>query len=236
MLIFLDLETTGVASNDKIVSIALLNAVTKEYKYELVNAGKKITPEASSIHHITNEMIQGKPAFKESEIYKLFNEYNTEENTLITHNSKYILEMLHREGFVWKGGIIDTQRTTKHLIPECEQFSLQILRYELRLYKQEEALRQEYGIKDALFAHHALSDALVIALLFEYLKEMVSVEEMEILSSKNVLLEKLNFGKHKEKYIEDVVQNDRAYLEWMLESLSDLDDDLRYSINHYLQG
>ena len=236
MLIFLDLETTGLEENDKIVSVALLNAGTKKYKYELVNAGKKISPEASSIHHITNEMIKNKPAFKESEIYKYLSEYNTHDNILIAHNSKYNLEMLAREGFVWKGGVVDTLRTTKHLIPECERFSLQILRYELRLYKKEEVLKKEYGIKDALFAHHALSDALVVELLFHYLEEMVSVEEMELMSSKHVLLEKLNFGKHKDKYIEDIVQNDRAYLEWMLNSLSDLDDDLRYSITHYLQG
>ena len=236
MLIILDLETTGIAVDDRIVSVGLLNAEAKEYKYGLFNEGKKISVEASSLHHITNEMIQGKEAFCESAIYHYLQEHNTSLNTLVVHNSKFILQMLHKTGFVWQGSVIDTQRTTKHLIPECEVYSLQILRYELRLYKQEESLKSEYGIKDALFAHHALSDALVIALLLHYLEEMVSLEKMVALSAQNVLLEKLNFGKHKGQYIEDVVQNDRAYLEWVLQSLSDLDDDLRYSIEYNLQG
>jgi len=234
MLIFLDLETTGVEENDKIVSLGLLNADIKEYQYTLVNEGKKIAVEASSIHHITNEMIKEKPALKESEIYSYLQEYNKIENILVVHNSKFVLQRLENTGFVWQGSIIDTQRTTKHLIPECELFSLQILRYELRLYMQEEPLKKEYGIKDALFAHHALSDAVVVELLLHYLEEMVSLEKMVSLSTQNVLLEKLNFGKYKGKYIEDLVQNDRAYLEWMLQSLSDLDDDLRYSIKYYL--
>ena len=29
---------------------------------------------------------------------------------------------------------------------------------------------------------------------------------------------------------------DRGYLEWMLAQIVDLDDDLRYSIDYYLQG
>ncbi len=234
MLIILDLETTGIEVDDKIVSVGLLNAEKKEYRYGLFNEGKKISVEASSLHHISNEMIQGKEAFTESEIYKYLQEYNTPQNSLIMHNSKFILQMLNKTGFVWQGSIIDTQRTTKHLIPECERFSLQILRYELRLYTQEEALKKEYGIKDALFAHHALSDALVIALLLQYLEEMDTLEAMEQLSTQNVLLAKLNFGKYKGHYIEDIAHNDRGYLEWMLQSLSDLDDDLRYSIEYNL--
>ena len=230
------METTGVESSDKIVSMALLNAEIKEYKYELLNEGKKIPAEASSVHHITNEMIKNSFAFKESEIYKYLQKHNNQENILITHNSKFSMNMLSLVGFCWQGGVIDTQRVAKHLIPECELFSLQILRYELRLYRQEEALKNEYGIKDALFAHHALNDALVVALLFSYLQDMASVDAMELLSDKKVLLQKLNFGKHKGKYIEEIVQNDRSYLEWMLNSLEDLDDDLRYSIHYYLQG
>ena len=236
MLIFLDIETTGLEQNDKMVSIALLNATTKEYKYELLNEGKKIPPEASSIHHITNEMIHKKLAFIQSESYQYLQKHNTQENILVAHNSQFDLQMLFATGIEWQGGVIDTLRTTKHLIPECELFSLQILRYELRLYKQEEALIKEYGIKDALFAHHALSDALVVELLFHYLQDMASIDEMQLLSSKNVLLTKLNFGKHKGKFIEEIAYNDRAYLEWMLQSLSDLDDDLKYSIKYYLQG
>lgn len=238
MLIFIDIETTGLEREDKICSIALIIVDGKEisYKYELVNEGKKIPPQASSIHHITNEMIKEKSAFKEGEIYKFLQENSNDKNTLIAHNIKFNLEKLSSAGVTWKGDLIDTLRVTKHLIPECEFFSLQVLRYELQLYRDEEKLKDELGIKDALSAHNALSDTLVVKLLFNSLEELASLDEMKELSFKNVLLQKFDFGKHSGKYIEEVAMNDRGYLEWMLHSVSDLDEDLKYSINYYLKG
>ena len=68
MLIFLDTETTGLELEDKICSIALVivDDTTKVTMYDLVNEGKKIPPKASSINHITNEMIKGKVKLLES--------------------------------------------------------------------------------------------------------------------------------------------------------------------------
>ncbi|MEN8304203.1 MAG: exonuclease domain-containing protein [Campylobacterota bacterium] len=238
MLIFIDIETTGLEREDKICSIALIVVDEKDisYKYELVNEGKKIPPKASSIHHLTNEMIKEKSAFKESEIYKFLQENNSEKNTLVAHNIKFDLEKLSSSGVIWKGDVIDTLRVTKHLIPECELFSLQVLRYELKLYRDEEKEKIELGIKDALLAHNALSDALVVKLLFNSLEELATQEKMKELSFQNVLLQKFDFGKHSGKYIEEVAMSDRGYLEWMLHSVTDLDEDLRYSINYYLEG
>ncbi|MEA3371178.1 MAG: 3'-5' exonuclease, partial [Campylobacterota bacterium] len=82
MLIFLDLETTGLESEDKICSIAVVVVEGEKtyHKYELINEGKKIPAEASSIHHITNEMIKESSAFKESETFAFLNKNNTQEN------------------------------------------------------------------------------------------------------------------------------------------------------------
>lgn len=238
MLIFLDLETTGLESDDKICSIAILvlDDEVRSYKYELINEGKKIPPEASSIHHITSEMIKESPAFKDSEIYEFLKLNNNENSTIIAHNVKFDLQMLSSAGLIWRGDIIDTLRVTRHLVPECEFFSLQILRYELKLYRDEAKENSLYGIKDAMNAHNALSDALVSKLLFDYLLEISSEDKMKELSFEHVLVQKFNFGKHKGKYIEEVAMNDRGYLEWLLGSVTDLDEDLRYSIHHYLEG
>ena len=96
-----------------------------------------------------------------------------------------------------------------------------------KLYKNE---------PENIIAHNAMSDAIVVKLLYEYLLDMTTQEEMYNLSFKNVLLEKLQFGKYSGKYIEEICTNDRGYLEWMLNSISDLDEDLRYSIVYYLEG
>ncbi|MDF1879288.1 3'-5' exonuclease [Sulfurimonas sp. SAG-AH-194-C20] len=232
MLIFLDTETTGLDAKDVMCSVAFVDDNT--YGYSLVNEGKKISAEASSIHHITNEMIKEKQAFKKSSVYTYLQKHNTEDNILVAHNINFDLGILASTGFIWKGAIIDTLRVSKHLIQECDGFSLQFLRYELKLYRDEEKLQEQYGIKDALLAHNALSDALVTKLLLLYLKEMASEEEMQELSFKEVLLEKFSFGKHKGKYIEEVCINDSSYAQWLLGS--DTDEDVKYSINYYLQG
>lgn len=240
MLIFLDLETTGLEDIDKICSIGLIAIDgdslsprgTLDLGYDLVNEGKKISPKASSINHITNEMLKDKPKLKDSKAYKFLQEHNNEETTIIAHNIKYDMNMLSLIGFKFNGKKIDTLRCTKHLIPECEQFSLQFLRYELKLYKKESEFAYTNSINIA--AHNAISDSLHVKLLYEELLEYAPYEELLELSNKHVLIQKFEFGKYSGKYIEEISMNDRAYLEWMLNNISDLDEDLRYSIEYYL--
>ncbi|MBW6487823.1 3'-5' exonuclease [Sulfurimonas sp.] len=237
MLIFLDLETTGLESSDKICSIGIIGVKDNEIIsiYELVNEGKKISSKASSINHITNEMIKAKLPLKESMAWKFLQEHNNEDATIIAHNVNFDIKMLLGAGFIWHGKIIDTLRGTKHLIPECEQFSLQFLRYELKLYQNEKKEAEVCSLKESsLSAHNALSDALCVKLLYDCLREMKSHEELIALSFKNVLLEKFDFGKYSGRYIEEISMFDRGYLEWMVINIPDLDEDLKYSINRYL--
>jgi len=228
MLIFLDVETTGLEEKDRVCSIGIIAVECEDTTiYELINEGKKIPALASSINHITNEMLKGQPNFKDSQAYKFLTKHNNEKSTIVGHNIKFDLAMLEKSGFIFKGEIIDTLRVTKHLVPECEQFSLQFLRYELKLYKDE---------KEELKAHNALSDARVAKNLYEYLLEISPKDKLAELSFKKVLLTKFEFGKHKGSYIEEISMSDRGYLEWMLSNIIDLDEDLRYSIEYYLEG
>lgn len=239
MLIFLDLETTGLESSDKICSIGIIGVDENESFsiYELVNEGRKISSKASSINHITNEMIKEKSTFKQSRTWELLERCNNENSTIIAHNAAFDLKMLNLAGLVWHGKIVDTLRVTKHLIPECEHFSLQFLRYELKLYKSEkkEALKYPQFSRDGEFiAHNALSDALHVKLLYEYLLEIKPHDELSKLSFEHVLVEKLDFGKYSGRYIEEISMCDRGYLEWVLANIVDLNEDLKYSINRYL--
>lgn len=238
MLIFLDVETTGLEEADRVCSIGFIAVEGEKIvsKYELVNEGKKISPKASSINHITNEMIKDKPKLVDSEAYKFLVEHNTKDTTIIAHNVKYDLKMLATCGFVWHGEVIDTLRATKHLIGECEQFSLQFLRYELNLYKAEEKEALKCNIEESISAHNAISDSLHVKLLYEYLLDMATHKEMLELSQKNVLIQKFEFGKYSGRYIEEISMVDRGYLEWMIGNIMDLDEDLRYSIEYYLEG
>jgi len=227
MLIFLDTETTGLEKQDKICSIATIGIEDSTCKtiYELVNDGKKIQSLASSVNNITNEMLKDRSKLKDSQAYKFLEEYNKESTVIVGHNIKFDLQMLKKSGFEFVGETIDTLRVTKHLIPECEQFSLQFLRYELKLYREE---------KSRVEAHNALGDVEVVKNLYDYLLDFGNREKFIELSCKKVLMSKFGFGKYSGRYIEEIIMCDRGYLEWMLNNISDLDEDLRYSIEFYM--
>jgi DNA polymerase-3 subunit epsilon/exodeoxyribonuclease X len=229
MLVFLDTETTGLDEQDRICSLGII-AEDKTY-YELIKSPRKIRPESSAVHHLTNEMLKDKKVFKESGIYKTLQEYNNIDNILIMHNAPFDLKMLQKENFVWQGAIVDTLKCVRHLIPECEQFSLQYLRYELKLYKLE---KDNFGI--TLQAHNALSDALHVKLLYEYLLDIASLEELQNLTMEPILISKFTFGKYKGRYIEEIAMNDASYLHWMLHNMSSVDEDLQYSLEYWLKG
>ena len=233
--LFLDLETTGLESKDRICELALIveDEDSDLLSQDLCKSPKKISKEAMSIHHITNEMVADSPLCKETGTYKLLQEHNVEENLLIAHNVNFDLGMLEKEGFHCKMEVVDTLRCVKALIPECDKFNLQFLRYELNLYKEENALAEEMGVE--LNAHRALSDCLHLKLLWKTLLQYATVSQLIEISARPVLLQKLPFGKYGGRYIEEICELDRGYLHWMIENIEDMDDDLRYSIRHHMK-
>lgn len=68
-LVFFDLEATGVyPAEDRIVDIALIKRNpdgSEESFSSLVNPEMPIPPEAQAIHHITDEMVQDQPTFRQ---------------------------------------------------------------------------------------------------------------------------------------------------------------------------
>lgn len=233
-LIFLDLETSGLEERDRICELSLI--IEDEEKTfassQLCKSPKKISSEAMSIHHITNEKIKDAKECVETETYRLLEDYNSDKNILIGHNIRFDLGMLKKEGFNMQTQCIDTLRCTKSLIPECDKFNLQYLRYELDLYKQEEDYAKRFDIK--IQAHSSLSDALHVKLLFKNLTQYATLAQLIEISSKPVLLEKFSFGKYSGRYIEEIVELDPSYLQWMTHNVKDMDEDMRYSINKYL--
>lgn len=234
-LLFLDLETTGLEEKDRICELALIIEENGKNRVStaLCKSPKKISKEAMSLHHITNEMIADAQTCQQSDTYKLLQECNTEGNVLIAHNVNFDLRMLKKEGFELNMKKVDTLRCVKALIPECEKFGLQFLRYELNLYKEETELAAELGVD--LCAHRALSDSLHLKLLWKILLQYATVSQLIEISANPVLLDKLPFGKYSGRYIEEIVNLDMGYLHWMLENIDDMDEDLQYSIRHHMK-
>lgn len=231
MLVFLDTETTGLEVNDRICSLGFIEE--DEVHYELINPMKKIPPSASAVHHITNEMVKESPVFSTSKSFEKLIALNTPETILVSHNAPFDLAMLQKEGITWQGKVIDTLKCSKALMDDLEGYSLQFLRYELRLYRQEEDFFRDYGVD--ITPHHPLSDALHAKMIYEYLLDLADEEILVEMSQSRLLLKRLPFGKYAKKSIESIALKDAPYLKWMLESLMDLDEDLRYSIEYYLR-
>ena len=56
------------------------------------------------------------------------------------------------------------------------------------------------------------------------------------LTNTPITITTFKFGKYKGKTLQEVASSDAGYLRWMLSSMENLDEDMRYSINNVLMG
>ncbi len=232
-LIFLDTETTGNdVAKDRLCQVCMMHSGT--YRTEFFKPPLPISVKSMSITHITNKMVEDKPAF-EGSAFKSNLEQLLSDTILVAHNAKFDIAILAAEG-VQVPRHICTLRVARHLdvdnkIPE---YNLQFLRYFLEL--------------DVVgSAHDAEGDVRVLHALFERLvkkMEIISgdrekaIQEMCAISERPSLFSIIPFGKYKDKKIADIVKTDRGYLEWLLkQKLSDGegDEDWIYTLQSYLK-
>ena len=242
--IILDTETTGTAEEDRVIQLGYMVLGSKEVEVhnEFFSSDIPIKIPAMEVHGITQEMIENKPTCQESKSFKRLVELNTPENYMIIHNAPFDLGMLEKEGFITKMKVIDTLRVAKHIYKDEDAHRLQYFRYKMGLYKLEEKEAKELGI--VVKAHDAIGDVLVLKLFLSELRKAISkifpdenpVEKMVDLTNTPILIEKFRFGKYKDKTLREVAASDSGYLRWMLSSMENLDDDMRYSINKVLEG
>jgi len=224
MFIFLDTETTGNGPADRICQIAFKteNGATVN---ELFNPGMPITIDAMTVHHITNEMVLDKPPFRNSDTWRQLQDLiKSDGSVMVAHNAAFDVDMLKKEGIEPKS-VICTLKLARYFDKEgvIPRYSLQYLRYYLNLNI------------DAT-PHTALGDILVLEALFKRIHAKAVVEfgddavsKMIEVSSRPVLYRRMPFGKHKGLKMEEVPLD---YLQWL--AGTDLEEDLRYTIEQYL--
>ncbi|MBI5406005.1 3'-5' exonuclease [Candidatus Kaiserbacteria bacterium] len=214
-IIFLDTETTGNGEADRLCQLAVKE---RSRAAPVVNALYKppvlISIESMAIHHITERMVAGKPAFKDAPEYPgLKGLLESDEVITVAHNAAFDLAMLAREG-ITPSRTICTYKIARALDTKetIGVYRLQYLRYLL-------------GLEVEATAHDAWGDVLVLEALFERLLQKVVEQEgseeaalakMVEISARPLLFTTLRFGKHSGERIEDVARIDRSYLEWLL--------------------
>ncbi len=235
-VIFFDTETTGNTEKDFLCQIAYKNG--NDSFVGLYKPPIKVPPEASAVHHISNQMLEDKPVFKKSEDFQKIKQlFENENSVVIAHNAPFDLMIIKKEDIV-PANFICTLRLARYLDPDekIEKYNLQYLRYFL-------------NIEINATAHDALGDVLVLEKLYGRLKkklmeqENINDEEKAIkrmieISSHPTIFKSIKFGKHNGKNIEDILKVDRGYLEWLLAQKIEgdqIDEDWIYTLKHYLE-
>ena len=227
-LIHLDLETTDLDENARIVQLAYKNTDTNATVNEYFKPPVPISFGAMATHHITNQMVADKPAFDGSPQKENLTTL-LQDAILVAHNAPFDIGVLKTEG-VTTSKYIDTLRVARHLI-ESESYQLQYLRYFLELNVE-------------VPAHDALGDIQVLEKLFDRLAGLVdndmdrATEKLLELTNTPVLLKTINFGKHKGKTFTEVAATDKSYLQWLFNEKSknptQQDEDMIYTLRQCL--
>jgi DNA polymerase III epsilon subunit-like protein len=231
-LVYIDTETTGNdVSKDRLCQVCYKyhDAVRCEYFKPPIPIGVK----SMSVTHITNKMVADKPAFADSQMKEDLRKI-LETAVLVAHNAKFDIAILKAEGLEVPRHIC-TLRVARYLdekgvIPE---YNLQFLRYYLDLEVPGNA-------------HDAEGDVNVLCAVFERLLQKVmketgdresAIQKMIDISSKPTLYKVFNFGKHKEKTVEEVMRTNPDYLDWLLnqkKASGDNDEDWIYTLEYHL--
>jgi DNA polymerase-3 subunit epsilon len=222
--ICLDCETTGLdAKNDRIIELAAMKftfAQNLEMFETLIDPEGPISEVSIAIHHITPEMVQGKPKIADvlSDFFKFIDGL-----AIVGHGIKLDLAFLteaaqraHIASKLEHATIIDTLRLAR-LYGESPTNSL-------------EKLRQHFNIA-AEGAHRAMSDVTVNIAVFKHLaSSFKTLEQMLERLTKPILLKMMPLGKYKGRPFGEIPIE---YLQWAAHA--DFDQDLLFSVRTELQ-
>lgn len=204
--IYYDTETTGISSDkDRIVEIAAFDPTQNRTFCEFVNPGMPIPPEASSIHHITNEMVAESPSFLE--VGQAFIDFCGPDAVLIAHNNDafdrhFLDKECKRNGLslpAWPQ--VDSLKWSRKYRTDLPRHSLQFL-------------REVYGIPSNQ-AHRALDDVVVLYEIFSQMIDDLSIETVIELLSAPTQISKMPFGKHQGTPLSQIP---KTYVKWLTQS------------------
>lgn len=248
-----DTETTGdnTKREDRPIELAavrwnLNDGFLEMPKSWMIDPKMSIHPSAVAVHGIEDEEVVGKPTL--DEVLPEFLTY-IDQSVLIAHNIDFDLNMIP---------VLKTMNNPKI---DTLRFARQIFKigdighkgHDLRSHKSQE-LRYWLGIKVdtmGLQAHRAAADILVTGEVFHktlkvYLERTngKTLGDLVDFITAPIMIEKLSFGKFKDRIISEVVaeeaKNPKNYFAWLLREVHKgemkIDPDLKYTIEYHLRN
>lgn len=202
--IFYDTETTGIrAEKDYIIEIAAYDPVNNRSFEKLIKPGCPIPAEATAIHHITDEMVAGAPAF--DVIGQEFIDFCSGEVVLIAHNNDgfdvhFLRSECKRHQLTmpsnWR--FFDTLKWARRYRGDLPRHTLQFL-------------REIYGIP-ANNAHRALDDVIVLHKVFSFMTDDLDISVAYDLINKPRDLQHMPFGKYQGQPLGKIPKD---YVKWL---------------------
>ena len=236
---FVDIESTGIdLKNDRIIQLALLKVKQNEITAfdDLCYTDIEMNDTVIAIHNITNAMLEDKYWPYETDGFVELEEGNLETNFFVSHGNELDVAMLNNEELDLKMRCIDTDKCSRHLLKDATSYKLYELITQYGLEVKAENIAKEIGLND-IKAHDALSDALWHYVLYNFLVKKVEgdIEMLVTLTTTPMMLEKISFGKHKNKSFEEVMLQDPLDMVWMYVNVSKDWMDLEYTLTHWLK-
>ncbi len=226
-LIFFDLETTGTnITKDRIVELSYLKVFPDghtESKTRRINPGVPIPPEATAVHHITDEMVKDEPTFRQ--VSKALLEIFSDADIAGYNSNKFDVPLLIEE--FGRAGL-NFEVSGRHFIDVQNIFHKMEQRTLVAAYKF-------YCGKDLKDAHSAMADTqatfeVLLGQLERYddlendvekLAEFSKSGRAVDLSARIVLNDKdvpvFNFGKHKGEPVVEVFRKEPSFYAWMMQ-------------------
>lgn len=236
-LAFFDLETTGInIANDRIVEISILKVFPdgkEEIKTSLVNPGKQIPAETSLIHGIYDDDVKDAPPFKElgNTIAKFLEGCDLGGFNILKFDVPMLVEEFLRADInfdISKRKLLDAQKIF-HLMEKrnlsaaykfyCDKTlenahsaeadtiaTFEIFKKQIERYDGQEVLDMKGNklgvIQNDMEKVHNIT-----------LQKMVDLAGRMIFNDDGI--EVFNFGKHKGKSVESVLQREPMYYDWI---------------------
>ena len=225
-LAFFDLETTGInVGNDRIVEIAILKihpGGEKEILSQKINPTIPIPPASSEVHGIYDKDVIDKPTFKE-----IGNKLSAflENCDLAGYNSNKFDVPLLVEEFLRAG--IDFEIKGRKLVDVQTIFHIlepRTLAGALRFYCNKELTNAHQAEADIIATYEVLNAQLEkyteLKNDVNFLHEFSSRSKNADLAGRIIFnptgVEVFNFGKHKDKAVEEIFRVEPSYYDWMM--------------------